>query len=168
MAQKKLNSVAKGRKLCIYKEWSSCELTINKFKNAVYKGFSGIDQAILFLFAGNSFSSCSAIPVFDSEGRAHSPVHFGHDCSGQTGTCNYESLESSTPYVENSDSETEHIEVLKLVENMENENEIIHSNETDDIQQNNSGHDLNNNIGCIKNCKNNNDDNMICCSDCHR
>ncbi|XP_071176370.1 probable DNA repair protein RAD50 [Mytilus edulis] len=168
MVQKNFYSVAKGRKPGIYKDWSSCELTINKFKNAVYKGFSAIDQAILFLFAGNSFSSCSAIPVFDSEGTAHSPVHYGHDCSGQSGTCNYESLKSSTPYVENSDSETEQTEVLKLVNNMNNENEKIHSNETDDIRQLNSDHDLNNNTGCTKNCKNNNDDNMICCSDCHR
>ncbi|CAC5392824.1 rnhA [Mytilus coruscus] len=165
MVRKNFYSVSKGRKPGIYKDWSSCELTANKFKSAVYKGFSSIDQAILFLFAGNSFSSCSAIPVFDSEGTTHNPIHYGHDCSGQSGACNYESLKTSTTYVENSDSDTEQTEVL---ESVNNENEILHSNETDDNELKNFDHDLNNNTGCTKNCKKDNDDNMICCSDCHR
>jgi viroplasmin and RNaseH domain-containing protein len=49
----KFYSVANGVKIDVYTEWSTCELNVNNFNHAVYKGFKTIDEAIYFLFDGN-------------------------------------------------------------------------------------------------------------------
>lgn len=111
MGKKNYYSVAKGRQPGIYLDWSSCEINISKYKGAVFKGFVAIDQAINFLFAGNAYLSCKDIPVYDSNDTKHNVSEFGHTCSGQSGTCDIDSL---TVDLESSGSENEETEVLKV------------------------------------------------------
>ena len=46
---KKYYSVAKGRNIGIFTEWSSCEISINRYPHAVHKGFEKLEDAINFL-----------------------------------------------------------------------------------------------------------------------
>jgi hypothetical protein len=62
----KFYSVANGVKIDVYTEWSTCELNVNNFNHAVYKGFKTIDEAIYFLLSGNAYSSCKNIPLSNS------------------------------------------------------------------------------------------------------
>ena len=154
MVKKNFYSVAKGRQPGIYKDWSACELNTNKFNNAVYQGFADIDQAIMFLFAGNAFTTCNTIPVYDSEGKQNDPSRYGHVCMGTQGACTLDSL------VEHSESDSE-CDITMI--NSE-ETEILKpvSSNTENINLEPSVSD----ITCLKKCGKKDNDNMISCTDC--
>lgn len=99
----KLNKVYKSVRKTIYsvaEGWKSVIFMWNDI--GIFKHWSRTSS----LFAGNYFSSCSAIPVFDNKGISHNQIHYDHYCSWQSGACHHESLKTSTSYVENSDSDT--------------------------------------------------------------
>ncbi|CAG2223371.1 unnamed protein product [Mytilus edulis] len=96
MSTKKFYSVARGVTIGIFTEWSRCEQSVHRFKHAVFKGFKSLDQAINFLLAGSTFSSCNQIPVFDETDNPKTPEHFGHKCNGvhcTKDTCNIDEQE---------------------------------------------------------------------------
>ena len=96
MSTKKFYSVARGVTIGIFTEWSKCEQSVHRFKHAVFKGFTSMDQAINFLLAGSTFSSCNQIPVFDETENPKTPEHFGHKCNGvhcTKDTCSIDELE---------------------------------------------------------------------------
>ena len=72
--------MAKGRALGIYKEWSLCEESINKYPNAVFKGFTDIDEAIHFLIASETYKVCCNIPIFIDCNISSSVRDFEHEC----------------------------------------------------------------------------------------
>ncbi|MDE7112054.1 MAG: ribonuclease H family protein, partial [Malacoplasma sp.] len=47
---KKYYSVAVGRKIGIFNNWKDCQESVIGFKNAIYKSFSTLEEAKLFLF----------------------------------------------------------------------------------------------------------------------
>ena len=63
----KFYSVAKGRNIEIFTEWSSCELSMHKYQNAVHKSFEKLGDAINFLIVGNAFTSCISIRIYDQD-----------------------------------------------------------------------------------------------------
>jgi viroplasmin and RNaseH domain-containing protein len=85
----KFYSVANGVKIDVYTECSTCELNVNNFNHAVYKGFKTIDEAIYFLLSGNAYSSCKNIPVHEKD-EIKIPTEYGHSCEGTCSTLNNE------------------------------------------------------------------------------
>lgn len=84
MSRKNFYSVARGLTTGIFTDWSKCELSVHRFRHAVYKGFKTIDEAIQFLIAGNTYQSCNVIPVYDDTTVLKSPTDFGHACPNDT------------------------------------------------------------------------------------
>ena len=83
-SSKNFYSVACGRKIGIFTHWSTCEKSVVKFPNAVYKGFVTIGEAIHFLLAGRAFTSCTDIPVYTDDIVSKSVDECGHstaECS---------------------------------------------------------------------------------------
>ena len=117
----KFNSVANGVKICVYTEWSPCELNVSKFKHAVYKGFKTIDEAIYFLLSGNAYSSCKNIPVHEKN-EIKTPTEYGHSCEGTCSTLNNEA-----PVV----IEEESLDQNLLLENVCTHVEMSSNNKTD-------------------------------------
>ena len=74
-------SIARGRTTGIFTDWSSCEISVHKYHNAVYKGFTTLEEAIHFMLAGQEYSSCQEIPVHDFD-RVKNVSSLGHRCNG--------------------------------------------------------------------------------------
>jgi len=75
--------VCKGRKIGIFTEWSVCDKAVNKYPNAVFKGFCTLQEAIHFLLADNSFTNCCKIPVVLIEDCVRSVAEYDHECGNK-------------------------------------------------------------------------------------
>ena len=107
--------MARGRKNGIFTDWSNCETSVHKFKNAVSKGFPTLEQAIHFMMATREYSKCENIPVHDL-GMVITVSDIGHKC-----TTGCTSLITS-----HSDSEEEDSEVqLNLPQKMGQDGTIL-------------------------------------------
>ena len=53
---------------------------MNKYPNAVFKGFCTIQEGINFLLADNSFTNCCKIPVILNDDSVRSVAEFDHEC----------------------------------------------------------------------------------------
>lgn len=97
--------MAKGRSIGIFMEWSNCEKAINKYPNAVFKGFSSIDDTVHFLVADGTFARCEDIPVIIDNENTKSVADFRHVCT--TAICNSQSdlLPTSSPVQSHNDNE---------------------------------------------------------------
>ena len=119
-------SVAKGRQTGIYTDWSSCENSVCKFHNAAFKGFKTIDEAIVFLIAGNVYLNCEDIPVYDSDhiNRVNS---YGHSCRG---VCN-------APRVNDSDTDmSDEEDDQEVLLNIDTHDEVpAHNDEITEVKQ---------------------------------
>ena len=81
MSKRKNNfySVAKGRTVGIFTEWSQCEESIHKYHNCVHKGHRTLDQAIRFMVP--SGFTCQNIVIYDENMLPKKPSDFGHKCA---------------------------------------------------------------------------------------
>ncbi|VDI40004.1 Hypothetical predicted protein, partial [Mytilus galloprovincialis] len=79
MSSKLFYSVARGVRPAIYTIWSKCELNVQKFPHAVFKGFHTIDQAVAFFIAGSAFQNCHNIPVFEDIETTKYPIDYEHE-----------------------------------------------------------------------------------------
>ena len=111
--KKSFYAVAKGRTVGIFRESSQCKDSINKYTNAVYKGFSSINEAVHFLIASNSFSSgkCCNIPVYIDKETVKNVREFAHLCHDDTSSGNNEETILKTVATENNQP-TEPIELI--------------------------------------------------------
>ena len=81
MSKRKNNfySVAKGRTVGIFTEWSQCEESIHKYRNCAHKGHRTLDQAIRFMVP--SGLTCQNIVICDKNMLHKKPSDFGHKCA---------------------------------------------------------------------------------------
>ena len=102
---KNFYSVAKGRALGIYKEWSLCEESINKFPNAVFKGFTDINEAVHFLIANETYTFCCEIPVFIDSNVSGKIRDYEHECNHTVNTNIHSESNSPEPAINHENSE---------------------------------------------------------------
>ena len=131
MSKKNFYSVAKGVNTGIFTLWNKCEASVHKFHHAVFKGFSTIDQAIVFLIADGTYKTCSEIPVYDKTTTVKLPKDFGHKCVNK---CTLENLDLSIMDESSSDQEnlnesilSENDTVLKQIANTDLDCETVSS-----------------------------------------
>ena len=71
-------SVAKGRIIGIFTEWSQCEESIHKYHNCVFKGHKTLDEAIKFMIP--SGFDCKTVTIYDENMSPKKANDLGHKC----------------------------------------------------------------------------------------